>query len=220
MILHQVRVGTLRPLPPEGQRTGIYKHPLAGRVEVGFEGVAGDHQGDRRVHGGTEKAVHYMPVETYPLLAARRPDLTDEFVPGSLGENLSGQGLTEDNVHVGDRYRIGTVVLEVSQPRRPCWKIDHRFGAEGLVPLINELGCPGWYFRVLAPGQLAAGDQIELVERTCPELTLSRLLAAFAEHRPDPGELLLLAEAPGLNADWADRLRRRAVWLQSNAPSR
>ena len=219
MILHQVRVGTLRPLPPEGQRTGIYKDPVAGGVHVGFEGVKGDHQGDRRVHGGPEKAVHYMPVEAYPLLTSRRPELADCFVPGSLGENLSGRGLTEDNVHLGDRYLIGTVVLEVSQPRRPCWKIDHRFGTEGLVPLINELGCPGWYFRVLTPGELAAGDKMELVERPAPEFTLSRLLAAFAAHRPDSAELLLLADAPALNHDWADRLRRRAAWLESNAPT-
>lgn len=219
MIIHDVRVGTLRPLPREGQRTGIYKEPVGGRVRVGVEGVAGDHQGDRRVHGGPEKAVHYMPTETYPLLAARRPDLADVFVPGSLGENLSGSGLTEDNVCLGDRYRIGTVVLEVSQPRRPCWKIDHRFGTEGLVPLINELGRPGWYFRTHTPGELTTGDRIELVARAAPKFPLSRLLAAFADHRPAPTELLLLADAPALNHDWAERLRRRATWLESNAPT-
>ncbi|MDO5701714.1 MAG: MOSC domain-containing protein, partial [Bowdeniella nasicola] len=202
--------------PREGQRTGIYKEPVVGRVRVDAAGLVGDHQGDRRVHGGPEKAVHYLPAETYPLLAIRRPDLAVDFVPGSLGENLSGHGLTEDNVCLGDRYRIGTVVLEVSQPRRPCWKIDHRFDTDGLVPLINELGRPGWYFRVLTPGELAAGDTIELVARPAPEFTLSRLLASFASHRPAQDELLLLAGAPALNHDWAERLRRRAAWLGSN----
>lgn len=218
IVLEQVRVGRLRPLPREGQRTGIYKEPVAGAVAVGLEGLAGDHQGDRAVHGGPDKAVHYYPAESYAELAARRTDLADALVPGSLGENLSARGLTEDTVCLGDAVRIGTVVLQVSQPRRPCWKIDHRFDTDGMVPLINELGRPGWYFRVLEPGELAAGDAIELVDRPAPDLTLARLLTSFGAHRPDPAELRLLAGAPGLTAGWVDRLERRAAWLEGAPP--
>ena len=219
IVLDQVRVGRLRPLPREGQRTGIFKEPVVGRVAVGAEGLAGDHQGDRTVHGGPDKAVHYYPAESYALLAARRPDLVSQLVPGSLGENLSAHGLTEDDVCLGDTYRVGTVVLQVSQPRRPCWKIDHRFDTEGLVPLISTLGRPGWYFRVLTPGELEAGDAIELADRSAPGLTLARLLATFGAHRPDPEELRLLAAAPGLTVGWVDRLERRASWLEGASPT-
>ncbi|WP_425309228.1 MOSC domain-containing protein [Ammonicoccus fulvus] len=123
--------------------------------------------------------------------------------------------MTEAEVCLGDVFRIGTVLIQVNQPRRPCWKIDNRLDSPGLNRVIVELGCPGWYARVLHPGTLAAGDEIVCDDRPAPELTLTRLLAADRDHRPDPEELGLLAAAPGLNSDWVERLERRAQWLRS-----
>lgn len=212
-VLEQVRVGQPVPLAPEGQLSAIVKFPATGPVEVGVDGLAGDAQGDRTVHGGPEKAVHLYPPENYAVLAAARPELTEKLQPGVLGENLSSHGMTEAEVCLGDIFRIGTVRLQVSQPRRPCWKIDNRLDSPGVNRVIVELGCPGWYARVLRPGRLAAGDRIELEDRPAPDLTLARLLAADRDHRPDPAELMALSAAPGLNADWVARLRRRAEWL-------
>jgi MOSC domain-containing protein YiiM len=208
-----VYVGTLRPLPPEGQQTGMFKSPVGGPVAVGLNGLAGDMQGDRRVHGGPEKAVHYYPAEHYALLAARVPAIAARLVPGVLGENLSGVGLTEATVCIGDIYAAGTCRLQVSQPRQPCWKISHRLEHDPMSRLIADLGCTGWYFRVLQEGTLCAGDTLELVERPAPGMTLARLWTAHTAHRPDAAELTRLAAAAGLNADWARRLRERAAWL-------
>ena len=215
-ILDAVRVGSLRPLPREGQRTGIFKQPVAGPVHVGRLGLAGDHQGDRSVHGGPDKAVHLYPADHYAVLAQRRPELAALLVPGVLGENLSVRGLDEASVCLGDTWAAGTVRLQVSQPRRPCWKIDHRLDTDGMVGLITELGRPGWYFRVLAEGHLQAGDELVLVDRPAPGLTLAGLLATFAARRPDPDELRRYAAAPGLTPAWADRLARRAAWLDQH----
>lgn len=215
VILDAVRVGRLTPLPREGQLTGMDKRPVAGPVRVGRLGLAGDHIGDPTVHGGPDKAVHLYPADHYAVLAARRPELRDALVPGVLGENLSVRGLDETGVCLGDTWAVGTVRLQVSQPRRPCWKIDHRLGTEGMVELINELACPGWYFRVVAEGEVAAGDRLALVDRPAPDLTLAGLLRTFAEHRPDPAQLRRYASAPGLTPGWVDRLTRRAAWLES-----
>ena len=177
------------------------------------EGLAGDMQADLRVHGGPEKAVHYYPAEHYAALAARVPALAGVLIPGVLGENLSGRGLTEDSVCIGDVFAIGTCRLQVSQPRQPCWKISHRLGHEPMSRVIADAGLTGWYFRVLEAGEISAGDGIECVERPAPGLTLARLWTARLAHRPDPAELRCLAAAPGLNPDWVTRLVERAAWL-------
>lgn len=214
MILDAVRVGQLRALPREGQRTGMYKEPVTGPVHVGRLGLAGDRQGDLTVHGGPDKAVHLYPSDHYAVLARRRPDLADQLVPGVLGENLCVRGLDETGVCLGDTWAAGTVRLQVSQPRRPCWKIDHRLDTDGMVELINELLVPGWYFRVLVEGELEAGDAFTLVDRPAPDLTLRGLLETFGAHRPDPADLRRYATAPGLTPGWVDRLTRRADWLE------
>ena len=206
-------VGGLRPLPPEGQQTGMFKSAVTGPVAVTREGLAGDRQGDRRVHGGPEKALHYYPAEHYTHLAGRVPGLAGELKPGVLGENLSAHGLTEAEVCIGDVFAVGTCRIQVSQPRQPCWKINHRLDYPTLSRIIADEGKTGWYFRVLAEGAIAAGDRLELVERPAPGLTLARLWAATLAHRPAPAELHALAEAPGLAPELARRLRERAAWL-------
>jgi len=211
--IESVFVGALRPLPPEGQQTGMFKMAVTGPVAVGREGLAGDVQADRRVHGGPEKAVHYYPAEHYAALAARVPALAGVLIPGVLGENLSGHGLTEDTVCIGDVFAIGSCRVQVSQPRQPCWKISHRLCHAPMSRVIAEAGLTGWYFRVLEAGEIRAGDGIECVERPAPGLTLARLWIARLAHRPDPAELRCLAAAPGLNPDWAKHLAERAAWL-------
>ena len=211
LLLH-LFTGTIRPLPPEGQPTGMFKSPVD-RATVTKLGLVGDHHADKRVHGGPEKAVHLFTQDTYALLSERRPQLAPQLVPGVLGENLSTRGLTEEDVCVGDIFELGSAKLQISQPRSPCWKIDHRLGTSDMVDTLNGLACPGWYFRVLEEGEIAVGDELRLVERVST-WTLKQLLVLLNEHRPDPADLHAIAEAPGLTENWRRKYVGRAKWLQ------
>ncbi len=229
-VIDAIFVGGLSRLP-EGQPTGIYKQAISHPVDVNFEGIVGDEHGDTRAHGGLEKAIHLYPAEHYRALAETFTALAGRFVPGSLGENLSTRGLTESDVCIGDVFEIGTATLQVSQLRRPCWRIDARFGTDidgapgadenfrgrgPLVPFINAREIPGWYFRVLEPGTIAPGDEMVLTKRPSPGLTLARLHTADNAIRPDSTELRLLSNATGLNRKVAKRLAQRADWLDAN----
>ncbi|HRP95927.1 MAG TPA: MOSC domain-containing protein [Rhodocyclaceae bacterium] len=210
-------VGGLRPLAPEGQLSGIFKAPVAGPVHLGHTGLDGDEQGDRRHHGGVEKALHHYPAEHYDAFARRWPGLAGQLAAGVLGENVSTRGLTEHDVCIGDVFGIGGCRVQVSQPRVPCWKINHRLDVSGASAFIAETGVTGWYYRVLEPGPLAAQDAIELLERPCPQLSLAHYWQTIHAHRPDVAELRAIAAAPGLAPDKAARLRERADWLERNA---
>jgi MOSC domain-containing protein YiiM len=213
----QVFVGGLRPLAPEGQLTGIFKAPVRGPTALGTTGLTGDRQGDPRHHGGAEKALHHYPVEHYDALAARWPELASTVGAGVLGENLSTRGMTEYDVSIGDVYTLGSCRIQVSQPRQPCWKINHRLDTPGASMFVAETGITGWYYRVLQTGQVAPGDVLELVERPTRWLTLALYWTTVLAHRPDPGLLRKIAAAPGLASDKAARLQERATWLEQNA---
>ncbi|MBM3391909.1 MAG: MOSC domain-containing protein [Betaproteobacteria bacterium] len=211
-----VFAGGVRPLPPEGQPSGIVKHAVAGPVALGFEGLAGDAQADRKVHGGPDKALHHYPAEHYAAWAAAYPQCAAQFVPGSLGENVSTTGWTEENVCVGDVFRIGAARVQVTQPRSPCWKINHRYGLENALQFVAERGLTGWYCRVLEPASIAAGDAFELIGRNADPVTLKRLWQVTRSHRPAAEELSRLGWTPGLSESWAEKLRGRLEWLRQN----
>ena len=205
-------IGEISVLGPEGQRSGIFKRPVA-LVEVSTGGLHGDHQADRRVHGGPEKAVHHYAADSYKLLAARFPGIADALVPGQIGENVSTRGWTEDDVHLGDVFRIGAARVQVSQPRSPCWKINHRFGVDGLAQLIAATGVTGWYYRVLAPGSIAVGDTFELVDRDPDAVSLRRFWTVVTSERPAIDDLARFGRIAGLAPDWKLRLAQRHDWL-------
>ena len=214
--IDQIFVGDLRPLEPEGQISGIFKRPVQGVVKLTVEGLAGDHQGDRRHHGGAQKALHHFPAEHYAAFLRRWPQLGDLLSPGTLGENLSTHGMTERQVCIGDIFGFGTARIQVSQPRQPCWKISHRLGVDEASLFVAQQGLTGWYYRVLDAGTVQAGDVLELLERPAPELSLARYWQVINTHRPDAELLRQIAAAPGLAPDKAARLNERADWLQAD----
>ena len=214
MKVRGVFVGSITSLPPDGTPSGIFKHAVAGPLAVSVEGLAGDRQADRRVHGGAEKAVHGYPAEHYRRLAAAFPALADLFVAGSMGENLSVGGWDEESVCIGDVFRVGSCRLQVSQPRSPCWKINHKFGDDGLAQFITQEGITGWYFRVLETGTVAVGDACELLERNPAPVSLARLGRVQREHRPEGAELREIAATPGLTPALAKKLLDRLGWLE------
>lgn len=206
--------GDIRPLPASGRPTGMYKTPVVRPLALGLEGFAGDHQADRRVHGGPDKAVHLYPAGHYARLAARFPEAAAQLVPGALGENLSTPDLDESDVRIGDLWQLGNALLQVCQPRNPCWKIDERFATDGMAGFIAEQLLTGWYWRVVQPGYVAPGDTLDLVHAAPDTPTLRDAQLLWQAHRPAVADLERLANLPGLARAWRDKIVQRLSWLK------
>ncbi len=214
--IDSVYAGRVRTMPGDGRPTGIFKSAVSDAVEVGIEGLVIDAQADRRVHGGPEKAVHHYPAANLARLRAAFADVAGQLVPGSLGENLSTSEWDESMVCIGDIFRAGTVLLQLNQPRSPCWKIDARFGVDGMTRFVDTHGIAGWYYRVLEPGRLRAGDAIVLEERPRDPVSLREYWDLHAAVRPDLDAVRRVVAAPGLAPDKRARWQQRLAWLQRN----
>lgn len=156
--------------------SAIVKTPVA----VGPSGLAGDAQGDRKRHGGPDKAVHIYPVAHYTNWARHLPDRADLFTPGTFGENIVLAGPTEADVCIGDMFRLGSALVQLSQARQPCWKLNLRFGLSDMARRVQTSGRTGWYARVLAPGTVAAGDRMVLEARPTTRIGIWRGCSGFS----------------------------------------
>jgi MOSC domain-containing protein YiiM len=185
--------------------SAIAKHVVSGTVAVRRDGLDGDEHGDRRNHGGAEKAVCAYPVEHYPYWAER---LRRPLVGGAFGENLTVRGLTEAFVCIGDVLAVGTAVLQVSQPRQPCYRLASFYGIRELALWLQQAGMTGFYCRVLAPGELTARCSIELIERPHPSLTLEEANHVMHADLDDLAALRRLM-VPELSERWRDTIARR-----------
>jgi MOSC domain-containing protein YiiM len=198
----ELRVGKARPFGPRGRPSAIDKAPVPGPVLAGPLGLAGDEQGDPRHHGGPDKALHAYPAAHYPLWRAEIPDRADRFRPGGFGENLVVGGVTEADICLGDRFRLGGALLEVSQSRQPCWKLNLRFDRPDMARRVQETGRSGWYFRVLEPGPIRAGDAGTLETRPEPRWPLTRVADLLYRDRLNRADLAAFAALPGLPPGW------------------
>jgi MOSC domain-containing protein YiiM len=208
--LLSVNVGRPRTVPRgEGTvETAIWKEPVSGRVAARGTQLEGDRQADPRVHGGHDKAVYAYAREDYDWWEQQ---LGRELVPGNFGENLTTEGIDLNHARVGDRWEVGGVLLEVSEPRLPCFKLGLRVGDPGFPERFAAAVRPGAYLRILREGDLGAGDEIRVVERPDHNVTME-LMAEARLNRGGHDERLLAA--PELPEKW----RRRAA--QAAAPSR
>lgn len=143
-------------------RSGFVKKPVSGAVKVGRLNLEGDSQADLTVHGGVDKAVYAYPSEHYPYWAKEYPKM--EMPWGSFGENFTTEGLLEAEVHVGDRFMMGSAEFAVTQPRFPCYKLGLRFGTQAILKTFLDSGRSGYYLKVLREGKVKAGDSIRTVE--------------------------------------------------------
>lgn len=202
-----VLLGKVRPFRGDDEPSAIGKLPVTDAVAVGPMGLAGDEQADRTVHGGIDKAIHHYPADHYPWWREHLGDVPLLGAPGAFGENISTSGLDEDNVFLGDRFRLGTALVEVSQARQPCWKLDHRFQAKGVMAQVVKTRRTGWYYRVLEAGRVRAGDRLELIERPYPGWPLASLFALLigGEAKDRLADLRALRDVPILAETWKER---------------
>ena len=143
-----VLTGEIKPLGPHITPSAIYKTARTGTVKIVETGIVGDAHGDMEYHGGPQKAVHHYALEHYAAWKAELSGRDAYFAgPGSFGENFSTFGMTESNVCIGDVYRVGTALLQVSQARQPCWKLNVRFDTQDMARRLQNTGRTGWYYR-------------------------------------------------------------------------
>lgn len=188
----------------DGKRTAIGKHPVLGPVRIGRLGLAGDVQADKRHHGGPEMAVHLYPLAHHAFWRERiaaHPLLDD---PGAFGTNIAIDDLDETQVRIGERFRLGSALLEVSQPRMPCATIERRFERKGMVAAILDSGRCGWYFRVIEEGEAAVGDALRPVAGSGAPHSVRAVFAALASPgvAADAELVEALAACPSLAPQW------------------
>ena len=203
-----VNVGTPRQISVRRGRpmmSAIVKEPVEGPVRVEGVNLAGDDQADRRVHGGPDKAVYAYAREDSDWWAA---ELGREIVDGMFGENLTTEGLDVSGAIIGERWQVGTAVLEVCQPRLPCSKLGLRFDDLKMVKRFGEASRPGAYLRIIGEGELQSGDEITVLSRPGHGITLANVADAILV---DDSLMAHVATAPELAQDLAEQLRAQAA---------
>jgi MOSC domain-containing protein YiiM len=204
-----VNIGLPREVVWRGKpvTTGIYKEPVEGPVAIRTLNLDGDRQADLRVHGGWDKAVYAYPSEFYELWSRERPEL--EFGPGRFGENLTTEGLVDGDVSVGDRFRVGTAELVVTQPRIPCFKLGIKMVRDEFVAEFLERGLLGFYLAVAREGEVAAGDPIVELQRDPRGFRVSEIARLFAGDRGNVERMRAAADLDVLPKSWRDYFRKR-----------
>jgi MOSC domain-containing protein YiiM len=206
-----VSIGRPRAVQWRGDsvRTSIFKTPISHRAHVARGNIDGDEQSDLSVHGGPEKAVYAYPAEHYDFW---RRELPDADLPwGAFGENLTTEGLLEDEAWIGDRYKVGTAELVVTQPRMPCYKLAIRFGHPDVVRRFLKSRRSGLYFSVEREGAVGAGDAIERLERNEARLTIADVVSLYAKDVENQTLLESASRHPALPAAWREYFRKR-LW--------
>src|SRR5262249_25731908 len=204
--LLSVNVGLPHDIEWKGRtvHTGIWKDPVRGRCRVGRLNLEGDGQGDLAGHGGEQRAVFVYQIESYRYWQDQLA--RTDFVHGQFGENFTIEGLPDDAVYIGDRYKIGSAVFEVTQPRVTCYRVGIRMNEPRMPALLTSSGRPGFYFRVLQEGEVGAGDEIVKVAEGKERMTVAEINALLysANHAPDLLERALRIEAlsPGWRASF------------------
>lgn len=209
MKLISINVGRPRLVPSKGEvvSTGIYKNPVSGPVHVARLNLDGDRQADLTVHGGVNKAVYAYPVEHYEFWRERYPDFPWQW--GPFGENLTTEGLLENSLHIGDQVAIGSVLLTVTQPRTPCFKLAIKFETNRILKQFLESGRSGFYFSVAQEGDLEAGDDIRVIPSGADQITIAEANQLMIA-KSVPSELLQRAlSSANLSANWREHFREK-----------
>jgi MOSC domain-containing protein YiiM len=199
--------GKLSNIGEKRSPTGIYKKSVE-QVSVDLLGIEGDIQADKRFHGGPEKALHQYALSSYEKIIKRYPLLHKKAEPGMIGENLSAIDMNEHNVCIGDIYKVGSAILQVSSPRIPCWKIDTKFKQPNLHQFISQHRLNGWYYRVVQAGDITLNDKLILQQRPNTDFTVDTMLKVI-NGEAEAQVIRLAANAIGLDPEWQKRLNKK-----------
>lgn len=210
IIIEALLIGQVHPLGDSGRSSAIDKHSIAESCWLGIEGLSGDEQADRRFHGGVEKALHHYAQDHYPGWRDELEECAVLRAPGAFGENIATHGMTEADVCIGDIFELGTAVVQISQARQPCWKLDYRFAKRGMAARVQTTGRTGWYYRVLQEGRIQVGDTLVLKERPHAEWSLARVQDILNRRILDLDVLQTLAALPALSPSWRTLFEKRA----------
>lgn len=193
--------------------TGMFKEETTGKVWLTKTNLVGDAVADTKVHGGPEKALFAYPVKHY---AYWKKDLDNETIDvGAFGENLAMTYMDEHTVCIGDTYQLGEAIIQVSQPRRPCWKPARRFRVMDFALRIQTSGLTGWYYRVLQEGHIESGQKMKLLERPFPEWTVAKANQVMYEYKDNMERTASLASCMLLAKNWKRTLNRRLEGIES-----
>lgn len=205
-----VNVGMPREILWKGMtvQTAIFKEPTQGLVVIDKLNLVGDRQADLKVHGGEEKAVYAYPGEHYAYWRQELPDVP--FSWGMFGENLTTKGVREDSLCIGDRLKIGSAVLMVTQPRTPCYKLALRFDRDDMIKRFLVSGRSGFYFSVIEPGEVNAGREIEIVGRDPHRVTVADICALYLRTSQNSDLLERAIDTDALPRHWKAELLVRA----------
>jgi MOSC domain-containing protein YiiM len=203
-----VNVGTPREFQYEGRpaRSAIWKSPVNGRIAARGVNLAGDDQADRKAHGGPDKAIYAYAVED---LRWWEQEMGRPLGFGAVGENLTIEGIEVNDALIGERWEIGATLLEVSEPRIPCWRLGVRMEDKMFPRRFSQALRPGSYLRIIAEGELGAGDSIRVVEKPHHDLTVRDVMRIYVRDR-DEVERLLVPQLSESWRGWAAKLLRRA----------
>lgn len=196
----------------DGRPSAIFKSAVDEPRRLDEYGVAGDEQANHEYHAGPERALNHFPAEHYAFFIsalADQPLDTTQLQPGVFGENISTQGLTEADVHIGDVFQLGKAVIQIAQPRQPCWKIGERIGYKSMARELIGAGRAGWLYRVLEAGDIQAGDTLTRAESAAHGISLADLWACQNARHPSPAQveqLAFLTSTPLLAVEWRHRL--------------
>jgi len=205
--LLSVQTGRTAPLGPEDVPSAFVKTARQGAVPVTPLGLEGDEQADLSVHGGPEKAVYAYAASNYPQWAKEFPALAAHFSGGAMGENLTVSDLDESAICVGDVHQAGSALLQVCQPRQPCFKFALRHNNKYLPKAMVRNGLSGWYYRVLREGRLQAGDALTLQDRPNPDFPFTRLIDIIYHGKATKDEIRRMAGLEGLAGQWREHAR-------------
>jgi MOSC domain-containing protein YiiM len=207
--LISVNVGLPRVVMSNGEpvSTGIFKEPVAGRVMLRTLNLDGDRQADLSVHGGPSKAVYVYPSEYYDYWKQELPEMKLPW--GMFGENFTTAGLFESELSIGDKFRVGSAVVMVTEPRMPCYKLGIKFGRSDIVKRFLASERTGFYFAVLQEGEVGADDSIELIEGSKHSLRVSDITRLYTREKHNIGLLRRAIEVEALPESWKSYFQHR-----------
>lgn len=209
MKLISLNVGLPRIVESNGEpvATGIFKEPKQGPVMLRTLNLDGDRQADLTVHGGISKAVYAYPIEHYEFWKRELPETELPF--GMFGENFTTEGILEDGINIGDRFRVGEAEVMVTEPRLPCYKLGIKFGRTDIIRKFLQSRRTGFYFAVVKEGEVEAGNEIELLSRDANDITIADITRLYAFEKDDLETLRRAVKLAALSDSWRQYFQKQ-----------